>query len=366
MMKKTQGLFIQNYLNQPQSGPLYNLLSILVFPLSLLYGLVMILWRTFYRIGIFKSSRLAHPVISVGNLTTGGTGKTPFEIYLIELCREMGLRPLLLSRGYGKSSTRPGFVRGADMDNSSDFPDEVAMLAGLFPDLAIAYGKNRLDAYKLARDRTDFDLVILDDGFQHLKIKRDLDILIADANRPYGSSRLLPSGNLREPKSSAKFAQMLVLNHKGNPKTEKANSGGFTFLQLLEGGYDITEMVNLSSGERLDLPQNKDSKSGVITAIGDASSFESMIESAGFKSGHTFQYRDHHDYTSADLEVVRDECRKLKIERLFTTEKDAVKLRKICFEKPEIYVIKVAFRLSDDVNILKQKIGEIIQDAKRS
>jgi len=365
-MEKSQGLFIQNYLNHPQSGLLYILLSILMFPLSLLYGSIMVLRRACYRIGLFRSSRLDHPVISVGNLTTGGTGKTPFEIYLIDLCNQMNIKPLLLSRGYGKSLAEPGFVKGAEIEKTPDLPDEVAMLAGMLPDLAIAYGKKRLDAYKHARDKSDFDLVILDDGFQHLKIKRELDILIANANRPFGSGRPLPSGNLREPKSSAKSAHMLVLNHKGGSKTEKVETGGFTSLTLLEGGYDITEVTNLMSEERLDLPPNKDHKIGVIIAIGDVDSFENIIKSAGIEIRRTFQFRDHHEYTPADLELVREECRRLKIERLFTTEKDAVKLRRICFEKPEIYVIKVAFRLTDGVDILKQKIGELTQDVKRS
>jgi tetraacyldisaccharide 4'-kinase len=138
------------------------------------------------------------------------------------------------------------------------------------------------------------------------------------------------------------------------------------------------------SGEKPDLPSSKDHPVGVITAIGDVYSFDYIIKSAGFDICHKFQYRDHHDYTTADLEIVRDECRRLKIERLFTTEKDAAKLRKICFEKPKIYVIKVAFRLTDGVDFLKiyvikvafrltdgvdflkQKIGELTQDVKRS
>jgi tetraacyldisaccharide 4'-kinase len=366
MMKKPKGNIMQNYLNYPRVRPLSNLLSILLLPFSWLYGSVMILRRSFYRNELFKSTRLKHPVISVGNLTTGGTGKTPFEIYLIDICKEMGLKPLLLSHGYGKSPAEPGFVRGTDMDKTSGLPDEIAMLAGMFPDLAIAFDKNRIDAYKLACDKSDFDLIILDDGFQHLKIRRDLDILIADANRPFGSGRLLPSGNLREPKSAAESAQMLVLNQKGGLKTKTEAIGRFTSLMILEGGYEITETVNLLSGEEHELSQEADQYYGAITAIGDADSFADIIKSTGIEISHTFQFRDHHDYSPADLELVRDECRKLKIERLFTTEKDAVKLRKICFEKPEIYVIKVAFRLSDGVDILKQKIGELTQDVKRS
>lgn len=366
MMKKTMDLLIQYYLDFPQSGKFFNLISILLFPLSLLYGLVMILRRVFYRIGLFKSSRLDHPVISVGNLTTGGTGKTPFEIYLIELCKEMRLRPLLLSRGYGKSVAEPGFVKGTDMDEASDLPDEIAMLVSMYPDLPIAFGKNRLNAYKHACGKSDFDLVILDDGFQHLKIRRELDILIADASKPYGSGRLLPSGNLREPKSADKLAQILVLNCKGNLALAEERYDGFDPLILLKGGYDRRVFVNLRSCEKIEFEPNREKPFGVISAIGDIFSLKYMIELAGFEIGHTFQFRDHHDYTLADLELIRDECRKLKIERLLTTEKDAVKLRKICFEKPEIYVIKVAFRLTDGVDFLKQKIGELTQDVKRS
>lgn len=365
-MKRSEDLFIQNYLNHPQSRPFYNLLSILMLPLSWLYGLVMILRRAFYRSGLFRSARLYHPVISVGNLTTGGTGKTPFEIYLIELCNEMGIKPLLLSRGYGKTITGAGFIKGSELDSELDLPDEVAMLMAKFPDLAIAFGKDRIDAYNHARKMADFDLVILDDGFQHLKIKRDLDILITEANRPYGSGRLLPSGNLREPKSSAKSAHILVRNHKGDLPTKPNGINGLDSLSILEGGYFITEVINLVSKEKSDLLSSRRLKVGVLTAIGDAGSFERIIKAKGIEISHTFQFRDHHDYTMADLEMVREECVRLKIECLYITEKDAVKLRKICFEKPEIYIIKVAFRLTDGVEYLKQKIGEITQDVKRS
>jgi tetraacyldisaccharide 4'-kinase len=317
-----------------------NLISILLLPLSLLYFFLMIVRRQFYEMRIFRSKKLDHPVISVGNLTTGGTGKTPFEIYLIELMNKINIRPLILSHGYGSKS-----------------PDEMNMIAEQFPEIPIAYGKNRLSAYKKAAAEYEFDIVILDDGFQHLKIRRNLDIIILDAHRPLGSGRLLPSGNLREPKSMLRYGDLIVLNYKaGKIEGENHKSEIVRDWEGLSGGYEIGGIELLHNGNRLELSDLATSKCGIITAIGDSESFRYLLEKQDVKIAKVFRFRDHYLYTEEDLKPVQGSCLAESIEYLFTTEKDSVKLKTICFENPSVYVIKIAFRLEKGEDHLKQRI----------
>ncbi|MBD3216774.1 MAG: tetraacyldisaccharide 4'-kinase [candidate division Zixibacteria bacterium] len=348
-MKNSFGLTVQDYLNNPQQSALTNIVSILLLPFSLIYAFVMIVRRQLYEMGVFRSKRFDHPVISVGNLTTGGTGKTPFEIYLVELMRDMDLKPLILSRGYGSKSSGMNVVRGNDNEESDKIPDEVSMIAEIYPDLPIAFGTNRYKAYQQAAKQYDFDLVILDDGFQHLKIRRDLDILILDAACPFGSGRLLPSGNLREPGSMLRYADLAVLNLKSDSKKVENWQG-------LTGRYAVTDIISFNSNEKMEPSDFAGKNCAMITAIGDANSFQSLLKKQNLKISRAFRFRDHHDYTEEDLKDVREMCISDGIERLFTTEKDAVKLKRICFENPPVYVIKIAFRLENGEDELKQRI----------
>jgi len=327
---------------------------------------LVLLRRVLYKIGFFKSVKLNHPVISVGNLTTGGSGKTPFEIYLINLCHKMDLKPLLLSHGYGIGGEKQGIIKGSKLKQGRGLPDEVEMIARKIPGLNIAYGKDRIAVYDSAQSRMEFDLVILDDGFQHLKIKRDLDILLLDSPRPFGSARLLPSGNLREPKRLCDKADLIILNQKGNQKSGSVSEKISSQNPILKAKYDFVEINALKSGEKLAMPLGKELRSGIITAIGDPESFLDIVNNLGVEIIRVFQFRDHHVFSRSDLEHIGNVCADLQIDRLFTTEKDAVKLEKICFEKPEIYVIKIAFKLTGGEDLLRQKIGGIIENVERS
>jgi tetraacyldisaccharide 4'-kinase len=357
------GMNIQNYLDSPQSKFGYNLLSILLYPVSLLFKIIVIIRRSMYRNDLLQSSKLGHPVISVGNIVTGGTGKTPFEIYLIKLCRELNLKPLLLSRGYGSSLQEPVVIQVDRTDSRSDLPDEIKMLTELFPDLLIAYGKDRTSAYNLACKSHKFDIVILDDGFQHMQIKRDLEILMLDSRRPYGAGRMLPSGNLREPGSSIKQADVVVFNSKGNEGNDVPELVGFRGELILKGKFVVVGMKHLQSGEESGLTQSEWKNPGVVTAIADPGSFASLLQAKGMSVRKLFQFRDHHHFTPDDLDIIQQSCSENLIDVLLTTEKDAVKLRKICFEKPDIYVIKIQFCLTEDEDVLIRRITELAENS---
>jgi tetraacyldisaccharide 4'-kinase len=356
-MKKSPGLKIQDYLNFPHSKLHYSIISTLAYPLSLIYKMLMIFRREFFEIGVFRGRSLNHPVISVGNITTGGTGKTPLEIYLVYLLKEMNLKPLLLSRGYGGKSKKPMAMTGYEVSAMDSAPDEVEMISKRFPDLPIGFGKDRITAYNLALRKYEFDIVILDDGFQHLQINRDLDIIILDAQRPYGSGRMLPSGNLREPKSVLKFADLLILNQKAHDRVRHAKMAEISSkYDLPLGIYEIIGIKALRSAESCKAESFKGMKCGLITAIGGSESFVELMEGVGLKPEEIFRFRDHYDFTEADLREVEKECHDSGIKCLFTTEKDAVKLERISFEKPDVYIIQIGFSLINGAEKLKQRI----------
>lgn len=356
-MKKSPGLKIQDYLNHPQSKLPYRIISTLTYPLSFLYQILMILRRELFEVGFLGGRFLNHPVISVGNITTGGTGKTPLEIYLIYLLKEMQLKPLLLSRGYGGKSKKPQALTGFEISALDSAPDEVKMIGRRFPELPIAFGKDRIIAYNLAQGKYEFDIVVLDDGFQHLQIYRDFDIIILDAKRPYGSGRLLPSGNMREPKSVIKYADFLILNQKAHDNIgheEMAEIAAKYDLPL--GTYEIIGITSLKGTETQKPESFRNMKCGIITAIGESRSFVELLRSVGIIPGQVFRFRDHHNFTEDDIHDVERECREMGIQSLFTTEKDAVKLERISFEKPDVYIIQIGFSLKNGEEKLKQRI----------
>ncbi len=359
-MNTAQGTFWQDYLNRKSGNVLHFALRLILSPLAFLYGLLMILRRSFYGTGIFRSVSLDHPVISVGNLTTGGTGKTPFEIYLLKLCNQMNIRPLLLSRGYGSGGVS-GIIKAGD-ERIAHLPDELKMIAESNPDIMIAYGANRLEAYNMAMNQGKFDLVILDDGFQHLRIQRDLDILMVDIGKPFGSGFPLPSGNLREPKSCMKYADLIVANHKLGKKEGAPVAVTQWGLPIFEGEYRINEIKFHHDDSNVPAEELRGMKTGVVTAIADPQSFIDLLEKAELKPEAVFTYRDHHRFTADDLQQIRRNSLRLGIHALLVTAKDAVKIPRNCFEKPDIYIIKIEFSPLGDENSLKERIRRFAQN----
>ena len=357
-MVERQGGFFQEYLNQPRSRWYYNLLSILLWPFSLIFRIIVFLRATPYKIGLLKAQKLSHPVISIGNLTTGGTGKTPVEMYLMEVCAEMKLRPLLLSRGYGAENSEPKVIRAGD--DMKELPDELKMIHRNFPDVAIAYCRDRLKAYLLALTKFEFDLVLLDDGFQHIQIERDLDIVVLDSKAPFGSKRLLPSGNLREPGRSLKRADLVLINFKSreNFNTIKALSRVIE-RPLLAGNYLVSEIVSLQDNERIEVSKLSGKKAGLLAAIGNPASFIEVLSSLEISIEKSFLFRDHHRFTAEDMDMIASRADNAGLECLFTTEKDAVKIENICFIKPPVYVIKIKFRLEHGADRLTGRIRRI-------
>jgi tetraacyldisaccharide 4'-kinase len=291
-----------------------GVIKLILFLCSLLYGRIVRVLMLFYRI---RPCRLSCRVISVGNITLGGTGKTTLAEHIASYLKEQGHKIAILSRGYKR--------------NPGTMGDEPYMLSRKLPGIPVLVDSNRIRSAKLAIRDYGVDTVILDDGLQQWRIIKDLEIVTIDARNPFGNRRLLPRGILRQPLSSLKLADLFVLS-KANLVADtvkvKEELSRFNPQALLAesshtpaGFYSIAE-----PGELLNTAALKGSTVSLFSGIGDPESFEDLISCLGIKIGLSFRFPDHHHYTRQDLDKIAAGAKDKGIDTIVTTQKDAARL----------------------------------------
>lgn len=271
-------------------------------PLAALYGGVTAARRALYRRGILRAQQLPVPVIVVGNLTVGGTGKTPLVIALVEALRDGGFRPGVVSRGYGGSARRPTLLEGApDAAVGGDEPALIRLRAGV----PVAVGADRVAAARLLVD-AGADVIVADDGLQHHALPRDVAICVVDGTRRFGNGRLLPAGPLREPGSRLQSVDFVVCNG-GTPRAGEIP-------MRLEPRHAVALADPARSAP---LASFRGARVHAVAGIGHPKRFFDVLQAAGIAIvEHPFP--DHHRYAPCDLAFVDD----LPV---LMTEKDAVK-----------------------------------------
>ncbi len=318
--------------------------------LSIGYGVAVRLRAGLYRRGWLKVRSLSRPVVSVGNLTVGGTGKTPLILYLANHAPawRAGYRPAVVSRGYGGKAQAGGAVVADGQGGRPDLGvkgagDEPFLMAQRLKTVPVVVGRDRHRAGSLAVDRFAPDLILLDDGFQHLRLKRDLDIVLADARRPLGNGYLLPRGPLREPPTALGRADGAVLT-----RCDRADDGGAEaeaiLRRFLPAGAPVFRCVHRpvirsfrrgtesafpsapTAGEIRRHLASPEIKTLVFSGIADNTEVERSAAALGATVAGRVGFPDHHAYTGGDLSKVVEAARKAGAEILLTTEKDAVRL----------------------------------------
>jgi len=284
--------------------------SKLLFPLTLPYYFGVFLINLFYDKGIKKPKKLPVPVISVGNLSVGGTGKTSFVIYLANLLKEK--RVCILLRGYKRKSKGVLLVSeyGKILTDWEKAGDEAYLLAKLLPNASVVVSEDRYEGGVFAVERLNPELIILDDGFQHRKLHRDLNILLL--KKKDLEDYLLPYGNLREPLSSLKRADLVVLSYQEVEPFE-FNSEKPTFKMQRE----FDSVLN-SNFEELPIEHLKEKEVIAFSGLGDNEQFLKTLKKLGFKVKEFLSFPDHYDYK---------EFRPKKEETYLTTPKDLIKLQ---------------------------------------
>jgi tetraacyldisaccharide 4'-kinase len=273
-------------------------------PLAWLYGRA-IRWRASrYRRGKLPSERLPVPVIVIGNLTAGGTGKTPLTMAVVELLRRHGYRPGVVSRGYGGRQREPMLLGRAP--DPAQVGDEPCLIAA--SGVPVAVGRDRPAAARLLLGDVDCNVIVADDGLQHYRLARDVEICVIDGMRRFGNGRLLPAGPLREPMPRLQRVDLRVC-HGGVPAAGE-------YPMQLHGG----EAVKMRGGERQPLSRFAGQRVHGVAAIGHPQRFFDSLRDAGIEvAGHAFP--DHHAFEARDLAFTDDAP-------VLMTDKDAVKCQR--------------------------------------
>lgn len=311
-------------------------LRMLLFPLhflSLIYRVAVKIRSFFYASGLFKARRLDCKVVSIGNITTGGTGKTPTVAFIASHLQERGLRLAILSRGYRRAGKGIGIVSDGEKIflGPEEAGDEPYMLARRLKNIPVFVGADRYKLGRHAQENFPLDLVILDDGYQHISLKRDLDILLVDGEKGFGNGFLIPRGPLREPLSGIKRAGIVLINKASAENAEVAD----IVMKidpaplLFKSNYRAERLVSVCSREQIDLKKLSGARVMALSAIADPASFLSLISSLGGTIASEISFPDHYGYTSQDLKEVMEKARTAGAGFIVTTEKDAVKLEQL-------------------------------------
>jgi tetraacyldisaccharide 4'-kinase len=291
-----------------------------------------------YDSGILPALRLNHPVVSVGNLTVGGTGKTPLVIALAEAFRSRGSRPVILSRGYGRTS-RELLVVGSDWEESGDEPFLMKCRLG---DVPVVVGADRYEAGLLAERHELGNLFILDDGFQHRRLYRDVDIVTIDPVEWARGESLLPRGPWREPMKSVARAHAACVQEISGAPAPSLSVPAFMVRTEIEGLYTGDTAI---AAETL-------AASSVVAFAGIAKPerFFAALELAGVRPAKCVSFRDHHHYSRHDIESLEGDV-------LVTTEKDAVRLKKIT-NRPLCY-LRISAKICDFDGLMSLIAGRL-------
>lgn len=321
--------------------------------LSGLYGLGSRSRRRLYDQGWLSRGRLPAPVLSVGNLVVGGTGKTPFTAFLARRYQAAGCRVVILSRGYGGRAT--GIQIISDGRRLRLRPpqagDEACLLAAKLPGVPVVTGADRYQAGLRGWEAFEPDLFVLDDGFQHFQLHRDLDVVLLDADRPFGNGCLLPRGPLREPVSTLHRPLLLVLSRYDEARhlqTWLDLQEAFPTAVVLRAAFRLGQPVVYPGGRRLSLAALAPKKLAALAGLARPARFVADLQQAGIHLEQFFPFPDHHAFTAQEVAAVTAAAAQQGVEGVLTTEKDWVRLAGQWTAALPLYVVPLEVDLLDD------------------
>lgn len=299
-----------------------------------------------YQHGFLSSAKLPCRVICVGNLTVGGTGKTPTVDLVCRTLLARGEKVAIISRGYGKKTSNQKSKNDtlivSDGRNIltpvTEAGDEPFMLAKRLPGVPVLIGKNRYQSGRKALELFDVNTLVMDDGFQHLQLARDLNIVVLDGRRPFGNGYGLPCGSLREAPEALNRADLLVLTKieslvRGQDLISSFSKGKPN-LPIFLAWHRPTQLISLQSKQTLPVAALSGKNILALSGLGDPSHFQTTLEQQGATVLTHLTYPDHYWYSHHDLSIVEEKARSLKVWGIITTEKDSVRLANLPIHIP--------------------------------
>lgn len=309
-------------------------------PFGPLYGFIMKVREQLYSKGVFRQENAGVPVISVGNLVLGGTGKTPTVIHIAQLLKEHGFKPAIVSRGYGgKSKDNINVVSDGKslLMNAVSAGDEPVLIAQSLVDTPVVTGKKRILPARHVVDQFGADIIVLDDGFQHLGISRDINLVLFDAGSLAGNSRIFPAGPLREPITALNRTTAFLIT--GQTKENKNRSEAFA--ELIVKRFPDIPVYKASNSRPVLTDANAQAVSAemvedafIFCAIAHPERLRSSVKSIGIHIVGSKTYQDHSYYSQKVITSLCGQAAQAKAKYLITTSKDFVKIKKFHYTLP--------------------------------
>jgi len=335
-----------------------------LWPFSLIYWLILQLRYFVYYIGIKHVQTFKTPIISIGNLTVGGTGKTPMVHFIAEELKELYPKIAIISRGYGRKSKGFQLVHDGNKlkSNPETAGDEPYLLANLLGDCIVAVDENRVNAIHIMEKKYQPDLIILDDGFQQLGIQKDIDILLLNSSKPYSELSLLPMGFGRETKNQIQRSCLMILTKTNEFKLpnwiKKIDYKKEIYATTFE--YEIWEY----SKRQYKKVEKLNDNIFAFCGIGDPNSFKAGLLSKQISFVECVEFKDHEPYSNKTIQQLNQQIQNLGVNHIITTEKDIVKLPNEFIEKYHIFTLRIRYKFDKKEQYIQQLKTELKRKTK--
>jgi tetraacyldisaccharide 4'-kinase len=330
----------------------YTVIKIIVLAISLPYHLIIIFRNWLYDKKIFAVVKLPCPVISVGNITAGGTGKTPCVIMLAHMLQAHGFRPAILSRGYGgKNKKSLNIVSDGKniLVDSETAGDEPFLMAQSLTDIPIIIGPKRIKTGRVAINRFGADVLICDDAMQHRQIFRDINLVLLDGNDPISNGHVLPRGKLREPIAGLKRASAFLLT-----RTDEAPEAGYIDNKITQIGnipiftsvHKLKDVIKGDFSDKWPISNLAGKKVCAFCGIARPDSFKNSLLAAQAYILSFDAFPDHHNYNWDELEIIKTKFYNCKADLIITTQKDAMRLQNFAKFLNKIYMMRIEMEIT--------------------
>jgi len=341
-----------------------GLFAFVLFVLSIMYAGIMKIRALLYQWGIFQINKLPCKIISIGNISIGGAGKTPMTLYIAKMLKQLGFRVVILSRGY-KGTYKQACAIVSDgkeifMDARSA-GDEPFLMAKKLSDIPVIVGKKRFECGQMAVQVFSPDIILLDDAFQHLRLFRDINIVLLDAHNPLGNSHVIPRGVLREPKSHLHRAHLFVLTRAKDSNNVSQIQPYIVNKPVFKCNHVPDQLIQINNAGQVTFFHPETLKNKAVYAfsgIANNDSFLEMLASLDYQIVGSEHFNDHHDYHENDLKMILENVINSGAAYILTTEKDYVKVcNQIQWTLP-LFALGIQMRFGKDTNRFESTIRD--------